>query len=81
MNIIKVELLLDANEMVGSEEINTLLEAVFKDNSHLAKLIICDSTKQQPNIVKKEHKWEWYMNGTFCTKCNRQIGTNQECDY
>lgn len=81
MKLIKVELLLDANELVEPKDINALLVAVFNDNSHLAKLIICDAVLDRPLIKKKEHKWQWYMNGTFCVKCNRSIGTDKECDY
>lgn len=29
---------------------------------------------------KKAHKWQFYMNGTFCTRCNRSIGTKEDCD-
>jgi hypothetical protein len=25
------------------------------------------------------HDWQWYMNGTFCRKCNAQIGTSEPC--
>jgi hypothetical protein len=27
----------------------------------------------------KLHDWQWYMNGTFCRKCNAQLGSNTEC--
>lgn len=28
---------------------------------------------------KKEHKWEFYANGTFCTRCGAQIGSGYDC--
>lgn len=76
MKLIKVELLLDANELVEPSNINALIEQVFKDNSHLAKLMICDS-----QLKRKEHQWQFYFNGTYCIKCNQPIGTDRECDY
>ena len=76
MKLIKVEILLDANELVNPSDINALLEQVFKDNSHLGKLMVCYS-----QLKKKEHNWQFSFNGTFCTKCNQPIGTDRECDY
>jgi hypothetical protein len=28
---------------------------------------------------KREHDWQWYMNGTFCKVCGELIGTSSEC--
>lgn len=28
---------------------------------------------------KKEHVWEFYMNGSFCKICNAQLGDGIEC--
>jgi len=27
----------------------------------------------------KAHRWEFYMNGTFCKDCGTQIGSGQPC--
>jgi len=29
--------------------------------------------------TKLEHKWEFYMNGSFCTRCNAQMGDGSSC--
>jgi hypothetical protein len=73
--ILKVEMLLDANEIVRPSDINALLEQVFKDNNHIAKLMVCDSQL----VAEKKHDWYFYANGTFCTKCGAQMGSGQPC--
>lgn len=57
--ILKVEMLLDANEIVRPKDISALLNQVFKDNSHLAKLIICETHSNE-----RQYQWEWYTNET-----------------
>lgn len=27
----------------------------------------------------REHDWQFYMNGTFCTRCGTQIGSGYPC--
>ena len=29
--------------------------------------------------VTPQHQWQWYMNGTFCTRCNAQLGDGSPC--
>lgn len=33
----------------------------------------------KPQQKKKEHIWQFYANGTFCTRCGVQIGSPYEC--
>lgn len=32
-----------------------------------------------PLTVTREHEWQFYMNGTFCTRCNAQLGDGTKC--
>lgn len=41
------------------------------------KLIECMIS--DPPVEKKKHDWYFYMNGTFCTKCNAPLGDTKEC--
>lgn len=74
--ILKAEILLDATEGIDAQVIAVLLEQVFKDNSHLAKMIVCEV--KEP-IKPKEHQWEFYVNGSFCKICGSQLGSGQPC--
>lgn len=42
----------------------------------------CDCGKKKwgiPEYVTREHEWQWYMNGTFCRRCNAPIGDARPC--
>lgn len=42
----------------------------------------CDCGKKLwgvPLVVVREHKWEFYANGSFCTRCGAGIGTGTPC--
>lgn len=30
-------------------------------------------------VPKREHKWVFYMNGSFCERCGAAIGSGTEC--
>ena len=45
-----------------------------KDEVH-KKLITCLISVP----VKKMHRWEFYMNGTFCKDCGAAIGGGTDC--
>jgi hypothetical protein len=32
-----------------------------------------------PPKEKREHEWEFYMNGSFCKKCGAAIGSGVSC--
>lgn len=32
-----------------------------------------------PLIVKREHEWEFYANGSFCRRCGAAIGSGTAC--
>lgn len=54
MKLIKIEALVEYNNFVlmPSEAVNvmnSLIEAVFRDNSHIGKLVVCES-----NIVEEK---------------------------
>ena len=72
--ILKAEILLDGGKDIDSYVIASLLEQVFKDNSHLAKMILCEVKE-----AVKQHRWEFYMNGSFCKDCGAQIGSGVSC--
>jgi len=72
--IIKVELLLDTGLDVTPSVINALLNQVFKDNKHLAKLMICEVKEEE-----RKHNWQFYMNGTFCKNCGAALGSGRSC--
>jgi hypothetical protein len=43
---------------------------------------LCDCGKKKwgiPETVVREHRWEFYMNGTFCKRCGAQLGSGQKC--
>jgi hypothetical protein len=33
----------------------------------------------EPRKPERKHSWQFYMNGTFCTRCGAGIGTPGEC--
>ncbi len=40
----------------------------------------CGEKKYGVPIEKiREHKWQFYANGTFCTRCNAQLGSGYKC--
>lgn len=38
-----------------------------------------DSPQVDSQPVVKEHDWKFYMNGTYCTRCNAPIGSGLPC--
>ena len=58
--LLKVEILLDGNSDVlgnhGPSIIRDLMNAVFTDNQHLAKLIICDVSLVNPDYNPLQHE-------------------------
>jgi hypothetical protein len=71
MGLCKIEMLLDLNEEIKPSDINALLDQVFKDNNHIAKLIICDSSLNEievkdevlyPKINKAEELIQYFNN-------------------
>jgi len=83
MKLIKIEVLVEFDNFVlmPSEAVNVmnaLIEAVFRDNSHIGKLIVCES-KLIEDSKDKKHEWLWFMNGIFCINCNSPIGTPEPC--
>ena len=42
----------------------------------------CDCGKRQwgiPLVVKREHEWQSYANGSFCRRCGTSIGSGMPC--
>lgn len=42
----------------------------------------CDCGKKQwgiPLVQAREHKWEFYANGSFCKLCGSQLGDGRPC--
>jgi len=42
----------------------------------------CDCGQKRwgiPLVVAREHEWQWYMNGTFCSRCGAQLGDGRTC--
>ena len=72
--ILKAEILLDTNDDVDSTIISALIEQVFEDNSHLARMIVCEVKE-----AVKKHRWEFYANGSFCKDCGAQLGSDYPC--
>jgi hypothetical protein len=33
----------------------------------------------EPVKAERKHAWQFYMNGTFCTRCGVAIGDSREC--
>ena len=74
--ILKVNLLLDVKDsIITSEVITNLLNQVFIDNSHLARMIICEVFE-----TERKHEFVFYVNGSFCKYCNQPIGTPYPCE-
>ena len=42
----------------------------------------CDCGKKQwgvPLKTAREHDWQFYVNGSFCTRCGAAIGSGRAC--
>lgn len=54
------------------------------DDSVIRSILVCPECIENKKIIipdhdRREHDWQWYMNGTFCKRCGVAIGTTTEC--
>jgi hypothetical protein len=61
----KIEQLPRRREYLGGQEISYV---------QLDSVLALLEEKSEP-----KHNWQFYMNGSFCTKCNAQLGSESPC--